>query len=111
MAANSTISIGFKIEDKGNGVKELILNGKNLREVMRANVEVAQKLQSSFINLAAVTTFLKNATLATITIQPHCKNRLTPEKLLPLPWDGIKSAQSWVVKPSTAARFAELVGG
>ena len=61
MAANSTISIGFKIEDKGNGVKELILNGKNLREVMRANVEVAQKLQSSFINLAAVTTFFKNA--------------------------------------------------
>ena len=50
-------------------------------------------------------------TLATITIQPHCKNRLTPEKLLPLPWDGIKSAQSWVVEPSTAARFAELVGG
>lgn len=25
--------------------------------------------------------------LATITIQPHVKNRLTPSSLLPLPWD------------------------
>ena len=25
--------------------------------------------------------------LATITIQPHVKNRLTPDTLLPLPWD------------------------
>jgi len=25
--------------------------------------------------------------LATITIQPHIKNKLTPERLLPLPWE------------------------
>ena len=61
MASNSTISIGFKIEDKGNGIKELILNGKNLKEVMQANVQVAKKLQSAFIDFAAITTGLRNA--------------------------------------------------
>jgi len=25
--------------------------------------------------------------LATISIQPHVKGKLTPQKLLPLPWD------------------------
>jgi hypothetical protein len=25
--------------------------------------------------------------LATIAIQPHVKNKLTPEKLLPFPWE------------------------
>lgn len=25
--------------------------------------------------------------LATITVSPHCKNKIHPEKLLPLPWD------------------------
>jgi hypothetical protein len=25
--------------------------------------------------------------LAAITIQPHCKKKMTPERLLPLPWD------------------------
>ena len=29
--------------------------------------------------------------LAAITIQPHCKKKITPERLLPLPWD--KDAQ------------------
>lgn len=26
-------------------------------------------------------------TLAAIVIQPHCKKRITPRQLLPLPWD------------------------
>lgn len=31
--------------------------------------------------------------LASITIQPHLdrRHRITPEKLLPLPWDSVKS--------------------
>lgn len=29
--------------------------------------------------------------LATITIQPHVKGKLTPQKLLPLPWDRQKA--------------------
>ncbi|MCH5319879.1 MAG: hypothetical protein J1E38_09265 [Paramuribaculum sp.] len=29
--------------------------------------------------------------LATITVSPHCKNQIQPEKLLPLPWDKKKT--------------------
>lgn len=32
--------------------------------------------------------------LATVTIQPHIKNKLTAKKLLPLPWDNeVKTAE------------------
>ncbi len=32
--------------------------------------------------------------LACITIQPHVKNKLTPQKLLPLTWDSRKSKKA-----------------
>ena len=34
--------------------------------------------------------------LAAITIQPQCKKKITPEKLLPLPWDRGKGARNKV---------------
>lgn len=49
--------------------------------------------------------------LATITIQPHVKNRLHAEKLLPLPWDGEKKKPSAppVGKEEAKARFEQLL--
>lgn len=48
--------------------------------------------------------------LATITIQPHVKNRLKADKLLPLPWDGEKKAEvPQVSKEEAKARFEQLL--
>lgn len=56
MASNSTISIGFKIEDAEGGFKKLTLSGENLRKIMKSNVVEAEKLNKKFINFAAVAT-------------------------------------------------------
>ena len=45
--------------------------------------------------------------LATISVQPHLKKAIKPQKLLPLPWD--KKARTKVSKPSTRERFDEIV--
>lgn len=48
--------------------------------------------------------------LATITIQPHVKNRLQAQKLLPLPWDGAKKTEiPPVSKKEAKARFEQLL--
>lgn len=52
--------------------------------------------------------------LATITIQPHVKGRLQPERLLPLPWDApsIKAKKKPAAPPLSdeeALRRFELV--
>jgi hypothetical protein len=49
--------------------------------------------------------------LATITIQPHVKNRLHAEKLLPLPWDGKpkKTDAPKVSKEEAKSRFEQLL--
>lgn len=48
--------------------------------------------------------------LATITIQPHVKNRLHADKLLPLPWDGKRGqAAEPVSKKEAKARFEQLL--
>lgn len=52
--------------------------------------------------------------LATIVIQPHVKKKLTPEKLLPLPWDRKrrKAAQSdepQLTKEQKHKRFKDLL--
>lgn len=48
--------------------------------------------------------------LATMTIQPHVKNRLKPDKLLPLPWDGPKKAKVELVsKEEVRRRFEGMV--
>lgn len=55
--------------------------------------------------------------LATISVQPHIKNRITPASLLPLPWDGKPSGEGTSetapapqpTKEEARARFATLV--
>ena len=43
--------------------------------------------------------------LATITIQPHVKKRLTPGQLLPLPWDRKRPAAPPVSKEQDMERL------
>ena len=51
--------------------------------------------------------------LATIVIQPHVKKKLTPEKLLPLPWDRKKKRAAAdapkLTKEQQHQRFKELL--
>ncbi|MBQ9576611.1 MAG: hypothetical protein IJV11_06990 [Muribaculaceae bacterium] len=48
--------------------------------------------------------------LATITIQPHVKSRLKPDKLLPLPWDNSKKPKAEPVgKEEARRRFVAMV--
>lgn len=56
MASNSSISISFNLKDESNGLKTLTLGVADLRKVMAATVEEAEKLQKPFINFAAVCT-------------------------------------------------------
>lgn len=48
--------------------------------------------------------------LASIAVQPHIKKRLTPQELLPLPWDNEQEKPPTVVlsKQETADRIKEL---
>lgn len=70
MSSSKTISIGFKIEDGGDGFKKLSLNADELRKVMQANVAEAKRLESRFIDLAAITTTYQNTYEATCITQP-----------------------------------------
>lgn len=53
--------------------------------------------------------------LATISIQPHVKNKVTPNRLLPLPWDSIAQQPNETApapqlsKEEARARFVALV--
>ncbi len=51
--------------------------------------------------------------LAAIVIQPHVKNKLTPEKLLPLPWDKAQQRKQHPAKPmskeESRRRFERVV--
>lgn len=50
--------------------------------------------------------------LATITIQPHCKKKITPNKLLPLPWEKVRAPKVPTVQLSAdeqKQRFISLV--
>lgn len=49
---------------------------------------------------------------AAITIQPHTKSKLTPQKLLPLPWDKKKHKQAnapKLTKEQQRARYEDLL--
>ena len=50
--------------------------------------------------------------LAAIVIQPHLKKKVTPQKLLPLPWESATKKQRGKTQQLTAAeslkRFEEL---
>lgn len=56
----ATISIGFQIVDKGNGLQALSVDAESLRKVMRANVEETKKLHKNLIDLASVTVIAEN---------------------------------------------------
>lgn len=50
--------------------------------------------------------------LATISIQPHVKSKLTPQKLLPLPWDNKRPQRTdapKLTKEQQHKRFKELL--
>ena len=56
--------------------------------------------------------------MATICIQPHIKKRITPQKLLPLPWDNArkerKDSKPRRTMPGSRERFEEVkkrIGG
>ena len=45
--------------------------------------------------------------LAAITIQPHCKNRIRKEQLVPLPWDK-KNKDNQFSQPSQSSQLSHL---
>lgn len=49
--------------------------------------------------------------LAAITVQPHVKGKVNPQKLLPLPWEKslAKPGQKQVSREESKARFEALV--
>ncbi|MDE6479272.1 MAG: hypothetical protein K2L45_03305 [Muribaculaceae bacterium] len=50
----ATISIGFKIEDKGNGFKELIVDAEKFNNMMRQSVVEAKKLDNKLVNFGSI---------------------------------------------------------
>ena len=54
MASNSTISIGFKIENGRDGFKNLITDAESLQKVLASTVTEAQKLEKRYMNFSAV---------------------------------------------------------
>ncbi|WP_287212771.1 hypothetical protein [Muribaculum sp.] len=65
MANNSTISIGFKLEDASGGFKKLIMDAESFRKAMGAAVVETEKLKKPFVNFASLATGLDsfNSTL------------------------------------------------
>ncbi len=51
--ADSTISIGFKIDDKAGGLKQLTVDAEALRRAMRGAVVETQGLRAPLVNVAA----------------------------------------------------------
>ena len=61
MASNSTISMGFKIEDAG-GMKQLTVDAEGLRKIMEATVTESAKLEKSFLAYSSLSTGINNLT-------------------------------------------------
>ncbi len=49
--------------------------------------------------------------LATITIQPHVKGRMRPEKLLPFPWEKPKTVKGRAMPIEERRKLIERLGG
>ena len=47
--------------------------------------------------------------LATITVQPHVKGKMTPEKLLPFPWEHHKAPVEHLTMEERRARMAAAI--
>lgn len=56
MSSNPTISVGWKIEDAGNGFRTVTMSAEDLRRVLRATAEESERVQRNFLNFAAVCT-------------------------------------------------------
>lgn len=54
--AKSTVSISFKVDDGGKGLKTLTVDANALKKAMSATVKEAEGLKKSFINFAAFAT-------------------------------------------------------
>lgn len=61
MAKKGTVAISFKIEEGTDGLKVLKLDAQALKKVLEENAKAAQRLQSKFIDLAAFSASLRNA--------------------------------------------------
>lgn len=51
--------------------------------------------------------------IAAVTVQPHCKKKIDPQKLLPFPWDKKKAQPKTEQKASREeirARYKKLLG-
>lgn len=74
MAKDSTISIGFKIEDGKNGFKNLIVDAKALRKALAANVVESEKLNMGIINFSAIASGFKSCKEAFSELTGAIKN-------------------------------------
>ncbi len=61
MSGKSTISLGFYIEDGGNGLKKLVMEADALKKIMSETVKVSNELQSKWIDVAAFATGINAA--------------------------------------------------
>lgn len=56
MAAKNVISLQFKIEELGDGFKQLSLNADSFKKIVAATTKEVKDLQAKFINFAAIAT-------------------------------------------------------
>ncbi len=72
--ADSTISIGFKIEDAAGGLKQLTVDAEALRRAMRGAVVETKGLNTSVVNLAAFSASFDAATSFVSDLTKACRD-------------------------------------
>lgn len=55
------VTLSFKVEDDGKGMKALVMDADSLRKVMEVSVTEAQKLQSTLVKLNSFNNILNSA--------------------------------------------------
>ena len=74
MSGKSTISIGFLIEDANGGFKKLSLDAESFKKLMQASVKEAEKLKSSVINFASLSTAFDSFNKSLSDLQNVCQD-------------------------------------
>lgn len=74
MAANNTISIGFKIDDVAGGLKQLTVDAESFRKAIQGTVKEAEKLKKPFVNFAALATGIDSVSKTLTDFQNICKD-------------------------------------
>lgn len=95
------------------GIVEVGLCRDDLLSMSLDEFEAIQKSYVEKVRNAAYDKWDRLRTLAAIVIQPHCKRKITPRQLLPLPGDKQKKPHKNAAESagkSTKDRFRELVG-